>query len=150
MYNDHMRLGNADHTVMAPDNYDYYNNSMVSDTNNNDLTFAIALSRLRKWKSITQQELADDINVSKTTISSYESLILHRVPPKALIDTMVDYFDEELKVLNFDLYKLAGLYNVMGTAKQTSIETELKEIKENIADLTLSIQEIQKALYKDN
>jgi hypothetical protein len=37
----------------------------------------------------------------------------------------------------------------MGTAKQTSIETELKELKENIADLTLSIQEIQKALYKE-
>ena len=100
-----MRLGNAYHKVMAPDNYKYYNNSMVSDSNNKDLTFAIALSRLRKWKSITQQELADDINVSKTTISSYESLILHRIPPKALIDTMVDYFDEELKVLNFDLYK---------------------------------------------
>ena len=138
-----MRLGNAYHKVMAPDN-----NSMGSDTNNH-LTFAIALSRLRKWKSITQQELADDINVSKTTISSYESLILHRIPPKALIDTMVDYFDEELKVLNFDLYKLAGLYNVMGTAKQTSIENELKELKENIADLTLSIQEIQKALDKE-
>jgi len=149
VYNDHMTLHTINKTLLALDNFRNYTNYMDSDAVEHDLTFAVALARLRKWKSITQQELADDINVSKTTVSSYESLILNRIPPKALIDTLVDYFKDELEVLKFDLYRLAGLYNVMGQAKQSTIESELKEIKKNIMDLRDTMESIQKSLESD-
>jgi len=144
-----MTLHTINKTLLALDNFRNYTNYMDSDAVEHDLTFAVALARLRKWKSITQQELADDINVSKTTVSSYESLILNRIPPKALIDTLVDYFKDELEVLKFDLYRLAGLYNVMGQAKQSTIESELKEIKKNIMDLRDTMESIQKSLESD-
>ncbi len=149
MYNDHMTLHTINKNLLDSDSSKHYHNNMDSDAVQNDLTFAVALARLRKWKSITQQELADDINVSKTTVSSYESLILNRIPPKALIDTLVDYFKDELEVLKFDLYRLAGLYNVMGQAKQSTIESELKEIKKNIMDLRDTMESIQQSLKSD-
>jgi len=60
-------------------------------------TFARRLKDLRESKNISQQELADDLKVAKSTISMYEQG--KRQPNFELQEALADYFNVDIDYL---------------------------------------------------
>lgn len=61
------------------------------------LQFGDIIKLLRKERNISQQELADAINISKSAISMYE--INQRVPELETFEAIADYFNVEMDYL---------------------------------------------------
>lgn len=59
--------------------------------------FGINLRKLRKQRGITQQNMADEINASRSCISNYESG--NRQPDNETIKLIADYFDVSVDYL---------------------------------------------------
>lgn len=59
--------------------------------------FGTNLKRLRKQKGITQQEIANEINTSRSCISNYESG--NRQPDNQTIKLIADFFDVSVDYL---------------------------------------------------
>ena len=81
--------------------------------------FGINLRMLRKQKGITQQDMADKLNTSRSCISNYESG--NRQPDNETIKLIADYFDVSIDYL-------LGRSPIKTTFKKESSMNELQEI----------------------
>lgn len=106
-----------------PNNHDY--NVFMS---NND--FSDSLRKLRTWKSVSQQELGDALGVTPTTISAWENPKLDRIPPKSMVDLLVEFFDKEIKETHIDLYMDAGYFSAEQVSK---VEKRLATIEKQLS-----------------
>lgn len=59
--------------------------------------FKFIVKELRKQKKLSQQELADNIGTSKSTIAMWETG--RRLPSKELYDALADYFNVDIDYL---------------------------------------------------
>ena len=106
-----------------PNNHDY--NVFMS---NND--FSDSLRKLRTWKSVSQQELGDALGVTPTTISAWVNPKLDRIPPKSMVDLLVEFFDKEIKETHIDLYMDAGYFSAEQVSK---VEKRLATIEKQLS-----------------
>lgn len=91
-------------------------------------TFTQVLRRLREYKGLTQEELAKQLNITRTRLASYEQGT--RQPDLELLEIIADYFN-----VNMDF--LLGRESSASTSDWTHIlkldedwsEDELKEIE---------------------
>lgn len=86
--------------------------------------FSENLKRLRKQRELTQDKLAEDLNLSKSTISMYENG--NRIPSLEMLETLADYFNVTLSSLNGMVEKAAIQIPVVGHVK-AGIPTEAVE-----------------------
>ena len=102
-------------------------------------SFATRLRALRKEKELTQLELADQFNISKSSISMYEAR--SRMPEYETLEAIADYFKVNLDYLvgksdirNYseDLYNLANI---------SPIEKKKFPLLESVADGKLIMAE---------
>ena len=109
----------------------------------NETSFADSLRKLRSWKSISQAELGQALNVTDTTISAWENSKLNRVPNKTIIDNIVDFFADEIKQTGINLYQDAGYY-------VTEIpKSEIQSIDERLIRIEKKIDLLVDAYAKD-
>lgn len=62
-----------------------------------DILFGKRLAELRKEKKITQRELSDKLNISKSSLAMYETD--KRQPPNDVLVKLADYFDVSVDYL---------------------------------------------------
>ena len=93
---------------------------------------AIKIKTLRKGKRITQQELADNIGLSRCTIGNYETG--RRIPHLPELTLIADYFGVSL--------------DYFGVATQDEVFEVLSRAKEIFESETVP-KESKDALYKD-
>ena len=87
-------------------------------------TFAQQLSALRKERGVTQEQLAQELNVSRTTISRWES-------GKVLPD--IESIKRLSQVLNYNFFTVEGLGQDLPVAEETPVEQEPAEKKKGPA-----------------
>lgn len=98
------------------------------------LNFSNRLKTLRKEKNISQQELAEEIKISRTSIGYYENE--KRNPDLKILIKLADFFEVSLDFL-------AGKSNLRKNAEQITNEIEISDaIKEKILNSNLSVQKL--------
>lgn len=75
----------------------FYSEHDDNEAKTTNPAFAQRLKKLRQEKGITQQELADALNISRTTIGMYE--INQREPDNATLVKLANYFDVSIDYL---------------------------------------------------
>lgn len=75
-------------------------------------SFSDMLRFLRKQRNITQDKLADDLGLSKSAISMYETE--KRLPSFEVLEAFADYFNVSLSVLNGEPENSAARIPVVG------------------------------------
>ena len=81
--------------------------------------FGTNLKRLRKQKGITQQEIANEINTSRSCISNYESG--NRQPDNQTIKLIADFFDVSVDYL-------FGRSEVKTLIKSNSLMSDIQDV----------------------
>jgi DNA-binding XRE family transcriptional regulator len=94
--------------------------------------FSDSLRKLRTWKSVSQKDLGKAIGVTDTTISSWENPKLDRVPPKSMVDLLVEFFEKEIKETSIDLYMDAGYFS---SEQEDKVERRLATIEKQLSIL---------------
>lgn len=88
--------------------------------------FGANLKHLRKQKGITQQEIADRINTSRSCISNYESG--NRQPDNQTIKLIADFFDVSVDYL-------FGRSEVKTLIKSNSLINDIQDVLSDITSL---------------
>ena len=112
-------------TVAQNKSHNYYSNM-------NKNNFSDSLRKLRTWKSVSQKDLGKAIGVTDTTISSWENPKLDRVPPKSMVDLLVEFFEKEIKETSIDLYMDAGYFS---SEQEDKVERRLATIEKQLSIL---------------
>ena len=112
-------------TVAQNKSHNYYSNM-------NKNNFSDSLRKLRTWKSVSQKDLGKAIGVTDTTISSWENPKLDRVPPKSMVDLLVEFFEKEIKETSIDLYMDAGYFS---SEQKDKVERRLATIEKQLSIL---------------
>lgn len=100
------------------------------------MAFGEKILELRKLKGVSQEELADDLGVSQSTISNYERGV--NAPDLSTLEKCAQYFnipiadliDKEAKIVYN--YQNTGGENAFKIVKNTSNEELLDQCKETI------------------
>ena len=100
------------------------------------MAFGEKILELRKLKGVSQEELADDLGVSQSTISNYERGV--NAPDLSTLEKCAQYFnipiadliDKEAKIVYN--YQNTGGENAFKIVKNTSNEELLDQCKEPI------------------
>ena len=113
-------------TDFTHDNSHNYNTYMGKNN------FSDSLRKLRTWKSVSQKDLGKAIGVTDTTISAWENPKLDRVPPKSMVDLLVEFFEKEIKETSIDLYMDAGYFS---SEQKDKVERRLATIEKQLSIL---------------
>jgi transcriptional regulator with XRE-family HTH domain len=94
--------------------------------------FSDSLRKLRTWKSVSQKDLGKAMGVTDTTISAWENPKLDRIPPKSMVDLLVEFFEKEIKETSIDLYMDAGYFS---SEQKDKVERRLATIEKQLSIL---------------
>ena len=99
-----------------------------------DIAYTIKLLRLERM--MTQQQLADALQIKKSTLSMYE--LGKRIPPDEVKEAICDYF-------NVDMNFLFGLTSVRNSYRENVefFNTEKDTLREKINSVALELNEDQ-------
>ncbi len=97
-------------------------------------TFAEQLNAVRKERHITQEQLAQELNVSRTTISRWES-------GKALPD--IETIKHLSQVLNFNFFRVEGLADTAPAEEGTAKEMPADETSADETPVTTEMPPVQ-------
>ena len=113
-------------TDFTHDNSHNYNTYMGKNN------FSDSLRKLRTWKSVSQKDLGKAMGVTDTTISAWENPKLDRIPPKSMVDLLVEFFEKEIKETSIDLYMDAGYFS---SEQEDKVERRLATIEKQLSIL---------------
>lgn len=91
-------------------------------------TFTQVLRRLREFKGLTQEELAKQLNITRTRLASYEQGT--REPDLELLEIIADYFNVNMDfLLGRESSKTSNDWTQILKLDEDWTENELKEIE---------------------